>query len=379
MKKLYTICSIALGMTLLGNSAQAAISSVSDLYGEYNAVYYWGWGDDGAPDFLILPTISAGDAENEVKISNLFPTVGNDFAMTANIPIVGTVDIANKTITVKANQILGTDQYGTNTLVLQNWNNNTGEWQLPDQMVLSISDNGDIAFPVTSAVALETTYNGGGAWYFYMGLLFQPYSGKYERPASAFVGDYTADFEWDCVDGNYQPVNPPTQQLITPSIKLGQGENEILITNLYPYIGDYEIKATVLPSGDIKVPGYQYWNVGFVEYDLYLLGEDGVLDYMVGSVDDKGVIKFPENTEIAMGKWQGLNANNMNFQGWNGYYEISLIPSSEDDNNAVESLFDDENAPVKYYNIQGVEIKNPEKGQLVIKKQGKKTTKILVR
>lgn len=38
---------------------------------------------------------------------------------------------------------------------------------------------------------------------------------------------------------------------------------------------------------------------------------------------------------------------------------------------------DDSNAPVKYYNIQGVEIINPAKGQIVIKKQGSKTTKFI--
>lgn len=45
----------------------------------------------------------------------------------------------------------------------------------------------------------------------------------------------------------------------------------------------------------------------------------------------------------------------------------------------VEGIFDNSNAPVKYYNLQGVEIANPEKGQLVIKKQGSKAEKLIVR
>lgn len=44
---------------------------------------------------------------------------------------------------------------------------------------------------------------------------------------------------------------------------------------------------------------------------------------------------------------------------------------------AVEGIIDDSNAPVKYYNLQGVEISNPEKGQLVIKKQGANSTKVI--
>lgn len=40
---------------------------------------------------------------------------------------------------------------------------------------------------------------------------------------------------------------------------------------------------------------------------------------------------------------------------------------------------EDSNAPVKYYNLQGVAVDNPVAGQLVIKRQGSKVTKIIVK
>lgn len=43
----------------------------------------------------------------------------------------------------------------------------------------------------------------------------------------------------------------------------------------------------------------------------------------------------------------------------------------------VESLIDDANAPVEYYNLQGVKVANPEKG-IYIKKQGSKSTKVIL-
>lgn len=47
---------------------------------------------------------------------------------------------------------------------------------------------------------------------------------------------------------------------------------------------------------------------------------------------------------------------------------------------AVESISSDNvNAPVKYYNLQGVEISNPKAGDIVIKKQGTKSSKILAK
>lgn len=45
----------------------------------------------------------------------------------------------------------------------------------------------------------------------------------------------------------------------------------------------------------------------------------------------------------------------------------------------VDDIAVDENAPVKYFNLQGMEIVNPAKGQVVIKTQGKKATKVVVK
>lgn len=42
-------------------------------------------------------------------------------------------------------------------------------------------------------------------------------------------------------------------------------------------------------------------------------------------------------------------------------------------------ISDNENAPVKYYNLQGIELNTPVKGQLTIRKQGNKSTKFIAR
>ncbi|MDE6801851.1 MAG: hypothetical protein K2J06_03700, partial [Muribaculaceae bacterium] len=43
-----------------------------------------------------------------------------------------------------------------------------------------------------------------------------------------------------------------------------------------------------------------------------------------------------------------------------------------------EIASDDANAPVEYYNLQGIRVENPANG-LYIRKQGSKATKVLVR
>lgn len=46
---------------------------------------------------------------------------------------------------------------------------------------------------------------------------------------------------------------------------------------------------------------------------------------------------------------------------------------------ATDSKLEDLNAPVEYYNLQGIRVLNPEAGQLLIKRQGSKASKIVIR
>ena len=54
-------------------------------------------------------------------------------------------------------------------------------------------------------------------------------------------------------------------------------------------------------------------------------------------------------------------------------------PNYESNTDGVNDIIaDDANAPVEYYNLQGVRVANPESG-LYIRVQGKKATKVLVK
>jgi hypothetical protein len=57
--------------------------------------------------------------------------------------------------------------------------------------------------------------------------------------------------------------------------------------------------------------------------------------------------------------------------------KVNLIYPDESGVNNVE-VVDNENAPVEYYNLQGVRVVNPQNG-LYIKRQGNKATKVLVK
>lgn len=62
------------------------------------------------------------------------------------------------------------------------------------------------------------------------------------------------------------------------------------------------------------------------------------------------------------------------------YFELRLsVPSTQ--SGIADVVVDevDENAPVEYYNLQGIRINEPTPGQIVIRRQGNKATKIVVR
>lgn len=117
-------------------------------------------------------------------------------------------------------------------------------------------------------------------------------------------------------------------------------------------MGDYDLWAT-LKDGVLTVPSRYNADTDSYQNDALFCAPEmglGVCPY------------FGSN-------WSGPNhlPLNMECKLWfPGVYEAG-----------VEGIEADNNAPVKYYNLQGVEVANPEKGQLLIKRQGGKAEKIV--
>lgn len=100
---------------------------------------------------------------------------------------------------------------------------------------------------------------------------------------------------------------------------------------------------------------------------------------------ENGVITIPQ---CRLQVPNDLGAGNVWSQVYGGVFDDEDNPINDDLMRAtitiptagVEGVIaDSENAPVRYFNLQGMEVANPEAGQLVIKKQGSKTTKLIVR
>lgn len=106
------------------------------------------------------------------------------------------------------------------------------------------------------------------------------------------------------------------------------------------------------------------------------------------TLDDNGKasIVIDETTGVATIKFQGTNTRNwMRYNSQSklfscytsGQNDVYLYQRVGDKVTGIEDTMVDENAPVEYYNLQGMKVANPENG-IFIKKQGAKATKVVL-
>ena len=144
--------------------------------------------------------------------------------------------------------------------------------------------------------------------------------------------------------------------------------------------------ADIYGSANIVLDATDHANV------LITLQESGIV------TSDMGPCYIASTTEILKDPSQGslitMNGNRIEFpikSVWlyfPQYNEQSVYFNGEqtapgyliiDKLNGIDDIAVDHNAPIEYFNLQGVRIANPEKGQLVITRQGSKTSKTIVR
>lgn len=117
-----------------------------------------------------------------------------------------------------------------------------------------------------------------------------------------------------------------------------------------------------------------YLDMGISKDDIIAgLGQQGVTEF--SSYDAAtGTVKLL-NCGFTMPGEEGVyNWKDTTEEQQTGSFKFNIIPQVGIDDIAV-----DQNAPIEYFNLQGVRIANPEKGQLVITRQGSKTSKTIVR
>ena len=181
---------------------------------------------------------------------------------------------------------------------------------------------------------------------------------KYGLKASAFVGDPKAAKASDAYA--VSPILDLTNRKAPAEIAFEQAVNMFKLNNENIPVADVVkyVEISVREEGttawtklaDITVPAAFGWNY---------YGQTVDLGAYVGKKIQIG-FHYTSTAEIA------------------GTWEIKNVKVTADKAGVNDIMADDDNAPVVYYNLQGVRVENPANG-LYIRVQGKKATKVLVR
>ena len=130
-----------------------------------------------------------------------------------------------------------------------------------------------------------------------------------------------------------------------------------------------ELTITFINFGDMG-DAYMFQYPGIYNWDT----EDVEWQDIIGEYDpETGLLTFPEDAVIA---WPAFSdPQGQNHLGWFGIY--FLMEALQDGINGVEGILDDFNGEPVYYDLFGVKVDNPQKGQILIEKRGKNSRKVV--
>lgn len=228
-----------------------------------------------------------------------------------------------------------------------------------------IGDNGDLYWPYV------------GAWFGYANPegqcgYFENINGFHSNAVMTAVETYTQNNQEVTEDYKYDLA-----------YKMYKGYDDIFLYNFM----EAGVATTVVTDAqnatatatDVLIGEYRLSQTSQTTYPFYAnsnldIPEDG--KYRISGT----LSAVSENTmNWNIGEWYLVNFEQAQAIG---HFTKTVVTFDPEDENAgiVDVVVDnDENAPVEYYNLQGVRVANPEAGQLVIKRQGKNVSKEVVR
>lgn len=327
-------------------------------------------------------------------------------------PLKATVDFANSTFTVKKQTMEFNTNYSTNEYFYIAKMVPTGEpdkYQLQEEesVTATLTEDNKIVFPSDYCLGIGLVGETGWFWLTSSNEWAAPDYFKYNASEWADAG--TADY----YDAWINPILTNPIQAYPVNLQVNKANpNKYLIVN--PYGAETPWAQPGL-NYDPNQSGYIVFNAedkNFIYLDMLVFcgltldmsdAQDGseLQSYypfnIEGSYIDQGftvqeAFDEMEWNDQLISSWEGDEITICNpyfglqtaptspywwiaFENSEWQAKLSNIKLSGVDQITV----DNSNAPVKYYNLQGVEVANPEAGMIVIKKQGTKATKYVVK
>lgn len=120
---------------------------------------------------------------------------------------------------------------------------------------------------------------------------------------------------------------------------------------------------------------YGYMSTSYYDLVNEQETEDALKITLTDNGDGTSTISFPYRSGFIYAQTSGGTYYASNYADVLSYVTFPTFSGI----NEVKADIDNSNAPVEYFNLQGVRIVNPEAGQFVIKRQGSEVTKLIVR
>lgn len=143
----------------------------------------------------------------------------------------------------------------------------------------------------------------------------------------------------------------------------------------------YTMTLDLSDPGDDALPTEIYcYNYEGLQYYAQGASKTDIIIYMEQNGGETSWFDQRSKTIMINNAIFSMGLNPSDYYTWQNYDMSGYVVLTDNYQDSVESLFiDDNNAPVEYYNLQGVRVANPEKGQILIVRKGNKATKQIIR
>ena len=352
--------------------APAKVASI----GELNGTYDWSFqnlleGEGSDPELVI--TID-DEATGAATISG-FP---QDFKVKA------TVDMEKGTVSIANNQDLGADSYGDkNYFYLKPVNGTSiGKGASTAAATVGTIDGTTITFPTLDVWAIGDPAKEDLGWW------MMTYDNKltYQKEKVLYgVGTVSGDMF-------FSPFVEKEPRDYTVEVYLNNEQGtELLVKD--PLNGLYAALSFEGVSPDMVIDATDPDNLLIPAFSLGINGgdEDGIYYGMSVSANQQDIANTPEESRSKLTKDEYTTLITIPVKGlflWPSnttslYYanKAAVTITIENEQGGVNDIIADEenNAPVEFFNLQGQRVNNPAAGQLVIRRQGTKVAKVLVK
>lgn len=381
--------------------ANKSINAVSDLFGLFETSYIWGLKSDDPFGGVICPMVKEGELPNEVLFNGL---------PYSDIDLKATVDLSAKTVTFQKQDLFFNTNYNE-MVVLQpeRWSDDGQSTTQVDKLVGHIQDDGTILFDQMDCMTFRISQ---GYFFFIYAIEMKPvnfFEFNSAEWAEAGNAEFTDNYLNNLFVEEYQVTAPQTLKCF---VKHGSDNKVIAFENPYAT----EDFSVINPGAQLNMPinGYyvidmtneecvllqpyvgtgMYANFGSEEQDdyqqVFCYNDEAKYVLMNGFdyqdvIDEYGAVGIPlsnynssNSTATIMNLWFGPSTNPIGSY-WFGEDADVWLQFVLPDISGIDGVEVNENAPVRYFNLQGMEVVNPVKGQLVIKTQGNKAQKVIVK